>query len=157
MAKGAISGGAARRAAARGTIQALPTHCLRIPPGVCVLLHYTSSTMQACSTAFRPAAATVARPARSAAGLPILAVARPKRAAVPAKAAKKEIQLQSTLAPSESRPSHRPLQRDPSSGENSMPDGWAAVANAAAAAAAAAAPACWLSVCSQCNAQQSWK
>ncbi|KAI7835550.1 hypothetical protein COHA_010554 [Chlorella ohadii] len=55
--------------------------------------------MQACSTAFRPAAATVARPARSAAGLPILAVARPKRAAVPAKAAKKEIQLQSTLAP----------------------------------------------------------
>lgn len=58
--------------------------------------------MQVCSTAFRPSAAVAARPARS---TPVLAVARPKRDAVAAKAAKKEVQLNSTLAPSEFRPS----------------------------------------------------
>lgn len=55
-----------------------------------------------CSTSLRPAAA--ARPAqRRAAGLPVLAVARPKAAAPAAKpaAAKKELQLNSSLAPSE--------------------------------------------------------
>ena len=62
--------------------------------------------MQAvCTAAFRPSAAVAARPARTAAGLPVLAVARPKRDSVAAKAAKKEVQLNSTLAPSEFRPS----------------------------------------------------
>lgn len=117
--------GTARRAAAvQHTSKAPPAYW---PPDQNVFVGRlnTRGTMQAaCSTVCQPGrAATAARPARSAA-VPVLAVARPKRDAQPAKAAKKEVQLQSTLAPSECRPCGVLMARNLSVASTHMPDGW---------------------------------